>query len=253
MTKILLASDLDNTLLFSYKRAAATDICVELYQGRPQGFFTPRTIELLPAVQRAVQFVPVTTRSVAQYQRITWPDGLTPEYAVSTNGAVLLHQGEPDAEWQRRVAKVIAPWREEIDRLFALYQNDARFELCRIVDDAYLFTARPDASDVQEYAAELQQTTGLKVSASGRKIYFFPPQLSKGWAVNELRRRFGADYLIAAGDSSIDIPMLQAADLALVPEEKLAAQINKQSNISIRSEKRHFAEFVLEQTLQAAE
>jgi len=251
MKKSLFASDLDNTLLFSHKHAAPEDVCVELYQGRPQGFFTPRTLELLPLVQQRVNFIPVTTRSIAQYQRITWPEGLAPEYAITTNGAVLLHRGEKDEQWSRRAAEVIAPWRAEIERLFRLYEHDERFELCRIVDGAYLFTARPDASDVEEYAAELQRTTPLKVSPSGRKIYFFPPQLSKGWAVRELKARLGADKSIAAGDSTIDIPMLEEADLALVPEAKLASQIKKEpARIGVRPVEKNFAEYVLESVLK---
>lgn len=251
---LILASDLDNTLLFSKKHAAPQDICVELYQGRPQGFFTPRTIELLHSIKEEIFFVPVTTRSIAQYQRITWPAGCESEYAVTTNGAVLLHNGEQDREWQERAEAVIAPWREEIARLFALYENDERFELCRIVDGAYLFVARPDATDAAEYAARCQQETELTVVASGRKIYFFPPQLSKGWAVQELRRRFGKEEskILAAGDSTIDIPMLEAADCAFVSDTDLAAKMKKAAPVRVRTEDMHFAEFVLGETLKLA-
>ena len=74
MKRILFASDLDNTLLFSYQYRQAEDKCVEYLDGREQGFFTRRTLELLPLVERKTRFVPVTTRSVAQYQRIRWPE-----------------------------------------------------------------------------------------------------------------------------------------------------------------------------------
>ena len=44
MKNILFASDLDNTLLYSYKYKKKGDICVEFNKGKEQGFMTQKMI-----------------------------------------------------------------------------------------------------------------------------------------------------------------------------------------------------------------
>ena len=47
MKRILFATDLDNTLLFSHRHRQPGDRCAELWNGAEQGFFTPETVDLL--------------------------------------------------------------------------------------------------------------------------------------------------------------------------------------------------------------
>ena len=54
------------------------DRCVERLNGAEQGFFTRETPDLLPQVVQRVHLLPITTRSIEQYQRIQWPDGAAP-------------------------------------------------------------------------------------------------------------------------------------------------------------------------------
>ena len=65
--KILIASDLDNTLLVSHRNRHDGDVCVELNKGNEQSFMTQRGIELLRQVNQKIGFVPITTRSLEQY------------------------------------------------------------------------------------------------------------------------------------------------------------------------------------------
>lgn len=217
MQDILFASDLDNTLLYSRKHRHAGDCCVEHLAGAEQGFMTPRTIELLRAVQQKLRLIPVTTRSVAQYLRIAWPVGTEPDYAVTTNGAVLLHHGTVDAAWQEEHTALLAAAQEELARQYALHSGKAAFIRCRLVDGAYLFTYCADGVDAAACAADCRAGTSLTVQHSGRKIYFFPQGLDKGAALRALRRRFSPSYVYAAGDSSIDLPLLLEADRAFLP------------------------------------
>ena len=66
MGKMLFASDLDNTLLFSRRHSRPGDVCVEMLDGKEQGYFSPLTIARLREVNACMDFVPVTSRSVAQ-------------------------------------------------------------------------------------------------------------------------------------------------------------------------------------------
>ncbi len=87
----LFASDLDNTLIYSYKRDLGTDtVCAEVDEGRKVSFMTNRSRELLEKVNQTMHFVPVTTRSVQQYQRIRFGDTWSPHLALAANGGVLL-------------------------------------------------------------------------------------------------------------------------------------------------------------------
>ena len=247
MKDIVFASDLDNTLLYSRSHKREGDICVEHIKGEAHGFMTPLAVKRLRGVSQKVRLIPVTTRSIEQYRRIEWPEGTAPEYAVTTNGAVLLHGDEVDAAWREAHDALIAPAREEIERCHALYLGDSAFIRCRIVDDAYIFVYCADGVDAREMAAECQKQTNLRVEPSGRKIYFFPPKLTKGAALRELCRRFSPRKVYAAGDTAIDAPLLAAADRAfaaktLVMED--AAHVRRHTGEGV------FAEWLLAELLQ---
>lgn len=219
MKKILFASDLDNTLLYSYKHKKIDDICVEINKGKEQGFMTKETICLLRKVKQCLCFVPVTTRSIEQYRRIQWPEGCEPEYAVTTNGAVLLHQGEIDRCWQKARQQELQGWQGELRRQYTLQSRDTRFIRCRLVDDAYLFTYCEPGVSLEDCLPSCRENTSLQVQGSGKKIYFFPPGLNKGMALQKLQERFTIGKTYAAGDSSIDLSMLLRADEAFLPEK----------------------------------
>ena len=46
----------------------------------------------------------------------------------------------------------------------------------------------------------------------------FPPKLNKGAALKKLAEKFPADKIFVAGDSEIDLPMLELADVAFFPK-----------------------------------
>lgn len=54
---------------------------------------------------------------------------------------------------------------------------------------------------------------------SGRKLYFLPPGIDKGAAVKRLRIEREQSLIVCAGDSEMDVTMLESADLALLPAE----------------------------------
>lgn len=86
MKKILLACDLDNTLIHSHRHKNDGDICIEILNDKQQSFITPHTRELIAKLPDNITLLPVTTRSIEQYMRIQWEN--SPEYALVTNGTV---------------------------------------------------------------------------------------------------------------------------------------------------------------------
>lgn len=244
MEQILFASDLDNTLMFSYKHAGEGDRCVERLEGREQGFCTQKSLELLARVREKVLFIPVTSRSIEQYRRIQWPAPCAPRYAVTTNGGILLENGAEDPEWSARSRVLAASWREELRSLEARLPQVPIPKRVRMVDGLYLFAACGDGESARSLGDYFE--TSVDVAVSGRKVYFFPPPLNKGEAVRRLQERFRPDRTVCAGDSTIDTPMLRLADVAVVPNEAL---MEEGPNRLVHSGPGPFPDFVLESVL----
>ena len=204
MEKILFACDLDNTLIHSYKHRRPDDICVELYDGRAQSFISPRALELLKEIAARIFFVPVTTRSIAQYRRIFWAEDFQPQCAVVANGAFFLD----GARQENFLREVVAPYEEEL-KLQLAAADEKIFSIARIVDESFLFLKCRE-----DFDAEIFFDTSLTVQRTGKKIYLFPPRLNKGEALKLLTKKFSPEKIFAAGDSEIDLPMLELADVA---------------------------------------
>ena len=99
---LLIASDLDRTLIYSRAAFDLTPgapqppvVCVELSDGAPMSFVTATAHGLLTTLADSGTLVPVTSRTVAQYQRITLP-GKDSAFAICANGGRLLVDGVED-------------------------------------------------------------------------------------------------------------------------------------------------------------
>lgn len=252
MTRLLFASDLDNTLLFSFRYRQPDDRCVEWLDGQEQGFLTHTAIELLKQVCETAQFVPVTTRSIAQYRRIVWPEGCAPTCALTTNGATRLINGEIDPVWQAESLAQLEPWREELNRVQRILEAMPGEKRVYSVEDFYRYAAFDTPVEAEACVREFPEQTGLTVSVSGRKVYWFPPFLNKGTALERLRTLEQAERILSAGDSVIDLPMLRQADIAVVPSAELLGAEPGERVLAHPGGER-FSEFVLRQVLQEAE
>ena len=220
--KTLFACDLDNTLLIPRRERQDGDVCAEILNGTEQSFLTSGTPALLRELVRSenVIFLPVTTRSREQYERIDLT--VSPRYALICNGLSLLDSGELYDEWEREFAPVVRKHLPEAERLLAKYSGFDGLTSLRLVDGKFLFAAFSDADMAASRFAEFSKETELDIALSGRKIYWLPPGADKGTAVRRFAEMFDCERIVAAGDSSIDLPMLDIADVALVPDSGLA-------------------------------
>lgn len=204
--KILFACDLDGTLIHSHKKRRADDICVEIYDGREQTFISPYALDLLKKIAAQILFVPVTTRSIEQYRRIFWTRDFCPNFAVVANGSYLLNNGRKE----NFLRESVAPYADELEFQREKYSDAKEFDICRIVDESFLFLRCKD--DIS--AENITFDTNLTVQCTGKKIYLFPPLLNKGEALKLLAKKFSPDKIFCAGDTDIDLPMLKLADVA---------------------------------------
>ena len=235
-----LFSDLDGTLIFSAARKQVGDIVIELKDGREISCVTARQAELFPKLGNVI---PVTTRSVEQYRRIEFARcGFLPKYVLCANGGILLVDGEPDAEWSKRSQEIYRECEAELARFRELMESDPRrsFEI-RLVDGLFLFTKSAEPSETLRYLGEGELCESF---FTGEKVYVVPRKLNKGAAVKRLAERLELSEFAAAGDSLMDLPMLNAAHTAIFTDNIPESDVTAREKI-VRPRER-FAEVVTE-------
>ena len=224
----LVACDLDRTLIYS---AAALGLAgapaprlvvAEMDGGFPRTYLTRGAEDALRALAVEAVFVPTTTRTLAQYQRVQVTDAV-PAYAVVLNGGQIVTEGRVDEDWSRevssRLAAACAPTDEVAEHVWKVF--DPRWTTwLRVADELFCYAIvdreEMPAGFVDDLAAWCGER-GWTVSLQGRKVYAVPRPLTKSAALAEVARRIGAPRMLAAGDSLLDADMLEAADLGIRP------------------------------------
>jgi hydroxymethylpyrimidine pyrophosphatase-like HAD family hydrolase len=165
---------------------------------------------------------------------------------VTTNGAILLIDGQIDRQWQEESQEAVLPWREALEEALRALCLQPQAKRYRMVDEMFVFAACDNREDALALHQALHDTTPLQVEVTGRKVYFFPPPVNKGAVIPKLRRRFQAGRIVCAGDSCIDIPMLQQADVSIVPDQEGINGISCRQKVICPPSER-FYDFVLRQ------
>ena len=216
---IIFNTDLDNTLIYSYKHDIGPDkLMVELYEGREISFVTKETSQLLQKLKDLVMIVPTTTRSIEQYKRIDLGLG-TPKYALTCNGGVLLVDGQKDAQWYQQSLELIKDCEGVMAEARELLENEPnRYFEVRFIEDLFLFTKCKSPEEIIEKVASQLNSDMVDVFNNGDKVYVVPRALSKGNGINRLREKLAPGKVMAAGDSEFDISMVVAADVGYVPK-----------------------------------
>ena len=228
---IIVACDLDRTLIYSANSMAldmadsdAPPMVVsEVYQGVPLSFMTATAERMLESLAARTVFVPVTTRTVAQYQRVRLP-GPTPGFAITTNGGVILLDGQPDTSWGADIARRSATEcasLAEIERLVAA-GDQMRPWILRVAhaEELFCYAIVDREAMPEQYLEDLRrecEARGWSVSVQWRKLYCIPNPVNKAVAIEEVRRRTGSTVVLAAGDSLLDRDMLRQATRAFRP------------------------------------
>ena len=98
-------------------------------------------------------------------------------------------------------------------------------------------------------------TKYVDVFSNGEKVYVVPQTLNKGMAVDRLREKLKPEFVIAAGDSTFDIPMLSTADRGLVPsgfiqKYEIPKTSGARKKIDEMTSKKIFSDALLEKVLK---
>lgn len=222
---VLFASDLDQTLIYS-RRSMGSEVKpeelieVERFEGKPQSFMTEKSQSALWELASNTVFVPVTTRTREQYERVTgiYEGSEPPQFAIISNGAVILENGEPIHEWSTDIRHQCVTRKTIIEELMPVIQQhfDEEWVLrIRQAEDWFVYLIVDRALFPEEkigFYTEIFRSIGWGLSLQGRKLYFMPESITKAAAMEYVRDRIQADYVIAAGDSLLDLDLLESAD-----------------------------------------
>lgn len=226
---IVFNTDLDNTLIYSYKHdIGSSKVNVEIYRDREISFMTDYSYDTLKKVNEEVLVVPTTTRTLEQYGRIDLGLGVLP-YALVCNGGILLERGRENKEWYIESLRRAEPAKPELLKAISFLDTDSRrtFEL-RFIRELFVFTKCDDPENVICDLRRILDLNLVDVFCNGAKVYVVPRAIDKGCALERFRNYIREVYLkssdnavtvIAAGDSEFDVSMLKAADIAIAPAE----------------------------------
>lgn len=221
MRQLVFAIDLDGTVMHSRRNWSPGDICVELIDGVERGFMRADMQRVLEHACEAGCIVPITSRSVEQFERIRWA-GIKTSLAYVANGGIRV---EADGSCATRLFDTVR-WSTVLDDVITAIARDDRVGRCRIVDScyalAYLNDPDVDVSDMRRYCHD-----ELTMYRDRKKLYFFPSGLNKGLAIADIRTRFPDARVVCIGDSENDFSMLLLADLAIMPAMLLEAMASK--------------------------
>lgn len=232
----MFASDLDRTLIYSgraladFNQTEVSDLIgVERKADQEVAFMTKRSAEALRHIADQMLFVPVTTRTWDQFNRIFIFSSCIPlTYAITSNGANIIYNGDPLIEWQRLIqerlkteSKPIKEMEEDLQLLNipgTIKRAEGLFFYYILEENLSL----EEIMNLKHKAAE----SGWRVSLQGRKLYFMPNPISKGEAVKFIKEREGILTVYGAGDSLLDHDFLKECDFPFVPSHGELANEN---------------------------
>lgn len=228
---MLFASDLDQTLIYSpksFRMLPNTSLpaisLVETYESRDISFMADRAIEQLQQLALQHVFIPVTTRTIEQYQRISlFHKKIIPAYGVVSNGGNVIVNGVVDQDWNNKIKKNISQMclcSQDILSQFGEISHASWAGPLKVADNCfqYCIVERDKIpTDALESFSLWAKAQNWRISLQGRKLYIVPEVVNKWDAVAYVRDLLKEKVVIAAGDSLLDLCMLEAANYAIAP------------------------------------
>lgn len=218
---MIFATDLDNTMIFSNRRILGLEKevqCVEFLEGRPITYMTHSCLAKLAQLIRGITVIPVTTRSLKQFQRIQIFCELP--LAVVDNGGTILQNGKPHVGWENHIKRILEKY--DLNHVLEIFSTLPSLSSSpRIVDGKYIF-AKSDEPDLCKQILERSLDTKYwKISVQKKKIYAIPAEITKGNALRYICNHIisGNHLVISSGDSNLDISMLDFSDYSLIPSD----------------------------------
>ena len=232
---MIFASDLDRTLIYSKKFIKECDIEevmeAEVDDGKVISYMSSKAFQMLEKISKRVHFVPVTTRTMKQYERIGLLRKIHHNYAIVANGGTIIKDGKVDEQWksivQKRLDGECISLCEAMDR-FKSISSPVWVKKTRTADDLFFYnivdTQMVPMDELSDFEKEMEEC-GWRMVHHSRKLYFIPKCVSKGDALLHISKKIdGFRDVISCGDSVLDIEMAGVSRCFISP---LHAEIYK--------------------------
>ena len=227
--KRVFASDLDQTLIYSHK--FLDQLCdeskeelevIEILEGREISYITKFTKRKLNELIRENKFIPVTTRTMAQYNRINFES--KPLYAVTSNGGNILYCGEILEEWSHFINEEMTNLSLSINQVInevEKYSEEEWLKEWKVADNLFLYLIidreRIPLQVINKFSKWLY-SNGWNFSIQGRKVYMIPNCIDKWRALDYIGQREKIKSFVTAGDSKLDLSLVNKAKYSIVPK-----------------------------------
>lgn len=236
-------SDLDNTLVYSHRVPLPGErVAVEHLNNRIQSYMTKRTFDFLTSC-RDIWLIPTTMRTTEQYSRLS--DTFARfgcRYALVCNGGILLDHGREDHHWMAE-----SRWMTQNDRS-DLLEAETWLRCCclgesiHVVEGILVYSRAENPAQTASRLSDALRGTALNVYYDSRKVYCLPSAMNKGTALKRFALREKITWSAAAGDGAADIPMLETANLAIMPAN-LADTVSNPCRC-VSDDRRCFSDFI---------
>lgn len=227
---MILASDLDRTLIYSqnaidqYSPNINDELYVaENYDDGPFSFMTKKASGFADRLIKENLLVPVTTRTLAQYDCINLSQNVNVKWAIAANGAEVLYNGKVDSEWNSYILnqlKCNCSALADVENDIKKYEKLEWFLKQKVADNWFIYIIiKPDLLDIvtKDEIKKIANKNNWQLSIQGRKLYLVPNSINKLTAIKYVSEKCDVRNFIAAGDSLLDKQMVISAHCGFVP------------------------------------
>lgn len=232
---MLFFTDLDGTMILSHRLVNESNkdlvYCVEYYNSKPINYMTYSAIDKLKQLSG---IIPVTTRSIEQLNRVEFFK--SSEYAVVCNGGKIIHNGSVDEKWNKHIDSILAEY--DLGAVQSIFNNLPKLiSKPKIVDGIFVFVKSECPKFCKEILKKKLDTKIWEVTTQGQKVYAIPIKITKGNAVKYIcEQLLGLNQpVISAGDTILDISMLEYTDYSIVPGDSKIALLPNSKFIRLGS------------------
>jgi len=218
---MIFATDLDRTMIYSNKFVNKDNInkisVVETLDGKEISYMSNYAIKELEKLNKKIYVVPVTTRSVKQFTRINTFKYC--EYAITTNGGTILHNGTVLETWENQILKIVKEYKEKMNDVMNVLKN--QIFITRepsLIDEKFIFSKTDNIELCEKFLSENIDLGIWNYTIQSQKVYVIPKEITKSNALDYLRNLLNTKTVIAAGDGKMDRDMLEYADYAILPK-----------------------------------
>jgi len=219
---MILISDLDRTLIYSEKFVNDMDAVVKIenYKDTYYSYIHKSTLDNLKILNDDNRFIPITTRTKEQYDRISW--GIKPKLAVVANGGQIYCDNKLDMEYHSLLNEKIKQESESLGNVDKYYRSLLPYEdiYYKKLDGLFLYVSSSDTKVHEVIRANVNnfEKMGWEVYFNGRKIYAIPKAMKKENAIRYIKQKYYRDTsMVSAGDSCMDIGMAKETDVFIKP------------------------------------